>query len=624
MSRRRSRRRVCQTQPSRCSTSVFFERATGLKMRYLSDRYPMIWSPPWRTGSFASVRTTPTSPTWSIFIRCAEPRARDKVNEPLAARDSLGELVEADLRIDFARHVRRHRPRDFRMLARVAEDPHELHVGRLRRHILTLADPRLQEVPARVVDAHAHASLKGLRRHDDGHAVPCRAMEDRNEVLGDMAQPGARDHNAVPPLKDRLELRRSLTRIKGDQGDVRVQGVVHFGGAPGTRQCAIRKLDRAVRKDATQRSCVQGSERIPPGGVHLADLCAAVNLAKRIARLPVHDRHDLAEVRDPDPGRADQVQGGIRGRPIARPLRADHDDGSREIPKHEGQRGRREVERVRPVRDEDAGGAAVQFLPGLAGEMLPVLRLQVLAVDTVDHAGPHIADVEELWHAEDEFLRGHRGMDRTGAVVNVGRDRSARAEHRERRFGRRRRRKPPLDRGRGMLGGHVDGLDIRRGDADVVSVRQLDRQDVLAAEPVMRHECAFVPFAFRNDQDRVALAGFRPVQDGPDAGRVVHGPRNRSARYGLCAAKAKSSVRDSAQVTRTVREILNELRWREPRRLAEVVVVYRDRTRPGGHRTIYGSEIEELERRYFATRTGRLPYYKIEKIACGGETLFER
>src|SRR2546422_11352415 len=35
MSRRRTRRRVCHTHPSRCSTSVFFARATGLKMTYL-------------------------------------------------------------------------------------------------------------------------------------------------------------------------------------------------------------------------------------------------------------------------------------------------------------------------------------------------------------------------------------------------------------------------------------------------------------------------------------------------------------------------------------------------------------------------------------------------------------
>src|SRR5438445_577954 len=42
MASRSSRRRVCHTHPSRCSTRVFLGRATGLKMRYLRARYPMI------------------------------------------------------------------------------------------------------------------------------------------------------------------------------------------------------------------------------------------------------------------------------------------------------------------------------------------------------------------------------------------------------------------------------------------------------------------------------------------------------------------------------------------------------------------------------------------------------
>ncbi|TLZ79289.1 MAG: DUF504 domain-containing protein [Methanobacteriota archaeon] len=141
----------------------------------------------------------------------------------------------------------------------------------------------------------------------------------------------------------------------------------------------------------------------------------------------------------------------------------------------------------------------------------------------------------------------------------------------------------------------------------------------------MRHERAFVPFALRNDQDRVALVGFRPVQDGSDAGRVVHGPSQPIGPiWFLCRESEDLGTRWRLAMPRTAREILNELRWRQPSRLADTVVVYRDRTRPGGNRTIRGSEIEELERRYFATRTGRLPYYKIEKIECGGETLFER
>ncbi len=75
---------------------------------------------------------------------------------------------------------------------------------------------------------------------------------------------------------------------------------------------------------------------------------------------------------------------------------------------------------------------------------------------------------------------------------------------------------------------------------------------------------------------------------------------------------------------RTARDVLNELRWRGPNRLPDAVLWYRDRTRPEGHRPIRGSEIVDLERRYFATASGRLPYYKIERIECGGEVIYER
>jgi len=39
---------------------------------------------------------------------------------------------------------------------------------------------------------------------------------------------------------------------------------------------------------------------------------------------------------------------------------------------------------------------------------------------------------------------------------------------------------------------------------------------------------------------------------------------------------------------------------------------------------IRGSEIVELERRYFVTASGRLPYYKIERIQVRDEVVFER
>jgi len=77
-------------------------------------------------------------------------------------------------------------------------------------------------------------------------------------------------------------------------------------------------------------------------------------------------------------------------------------------------------------------------------------------------------------------------------------------------------------------------------------------------------------------------------------------------------------------MNRTARDILNELRWREPSRIADAVLWYRDRTQSEGFVMIRGSEIVGLERRYFTTASARLPYYKIERVQCSGETLFER
>jgi len=77
-------------------------------------------------------------------------------------------------------------------------------------------------------------------------------------------------------------------------------------------------------------------------------------------------------------------------------------------------------------------------------------------------------------------------------------------------------------------------------------------------------------------------------------------------------------------MSRTAREVLNELRWREPPRLADAVLWYRDRQQAGGYRVIRGTEILDLESRYFQIAKGRLPYYKIERIECAGEIVFDR
>jgi uncharacterized protein (UPF0248 family) len=77
-------------------------------------------------------------------------------------------------------------------------------------------------------------------------------------------------------------------------------------------------------------------------------------------------------------------------------------------------------------------------------------------------------------------------------------------------------------------------------------------------------------------------------------------------------------------MVRTARDVLNELRWKQPSRLADAIITYRDWTRPEGFRTLRGDDIIDLERRYFTTRAGRLPYYKIERIERSGEVLFHR
>jgi len=77
-------------------------------------------------------------------------------------------------------------------------------------------------------------------------------------------------------------------------------------------------------------------------------------------------------------------------------------------------------------------------------------------------------------------------------------------------------------------------------------------------------------------------------------------------------------------MSRTAREALNKLRWCEPSRLGDTEIRYRDRIRREGARFIRGSDIVELERRYFTVQTARLPYYKIERIECDGEILFAR
>jgi len=75
---------------------------------------------------------------------------------------------------------------------------------------------------------------------------------------------------------------------------------------------------------------------------------------------------------------------------------------------------------------------------------------------------------------------------------------------------------------------------------------------------------------------------------------------------------------------RTARDVLNELRWRKGRSIKRAEIWVADRTSPEGGRVLSGAEITELGHRYFSTVRATIPFYKIVKITCGGEVLFER
>jgi len=75
---------------------------------------------------------------------------------------------------------------------------------------------------------------------------------------------------------------------------------------------------------------------------------------------------------------------------------------------------------------------------------------------------------------------------------------------------------------------------------------------------------------------------------------------------------------------RRAREILNELRWREGMSIGQAEIWYADRVNPLGYKVINGSDITDLGRGYFSTGDSMLPYYKILRITCGGDVLFDR
>ena len=170
-------------------------------------------------------------------------------------------------------------------------------------------------------------------------------------------------------------------------------------------------------------------ERGPVARMHLPDAGPPVQQPVEVRRRPEHADHDLGDIalgRGLDA--VHQVEGGVRGRPIARPLGTDHDDGHGGVLDHEGQYGRRVVHGVRAVADHDALNTLGNLPSDGLGRSAPLLGPHVLAEDAVELLCLQVADVGQLGHRTIQLARRECRDDRARPVIEPAGDRPSRAQ----------------------------------------------------------------------------------------------------------------------------------------------------------------------------------------------------
>lgn len=74
----------------------------------------------------------------------------------------------------------------------------------------------------------------------------------------------------------------------------------------------------------------------------------------------------------------------------------------------------------------------------------------------------------------------------------------------------------------------------------------------------------------------------------------------------------------------SIRDLLNELKWRYKKSLDDAEIFYVHRGAPGDFRTMNGSEIKDIGRSFIKTRESHIPYHRVFKIKYKGEVIFER
>jgi len=73
-----------------------------------------------------------------------------------------------------------------------------------------------------------------------------------------------------------------------------------------------------------------------------------------------------------------------------------------------------------------------------------------------------------------------------------------------------------------------------------------------------------------------------------------------------------------------LREILNELKWRQDFNLDKAEIWYIHRGAKNDTKIISGKEILNLEKSFMKTTGAMIPYHRIFKIVYNGEVVFRR
>jgi uncharacterized protein (UPF0248 family) len=73
-----------------------------------------------------------------------------------------------------------------------------------------------------------------------------------------------------------------------------------------------------------------------------------------------------------------------------------------------------------------------------------------------------------------------------------------------------------------------------------------------------------------------------------------------------------------------LRDVLNELKWRQGFDLGKAEIWYIHRGAPGDTKIILGKDIIKLEKSFMQTTEAMIPYHRIFKIVYDGKAIFER